>query len=265
MNAKITQRSTSLTSSTVASSRSAGQEARKHEAQRRVCLLALAPLLLIMLCGAVPAERGTTVSGSISATDQLVPTGCSATRVLSAPVHGSLRHQYDNGFTITAEATAMAASYGNDADYQGVAAVRLGYHGERAGIELGPSRLVHFEFPDPAQLGWLPSAELWLGRPDEGYVYLRGMSGSISPNLWTEVAMVGVGVKRESFRGSIEVPVLAMSVSPFAALLSPELHGAWKVSPDLWVDLNLGLGTVDVQYPLSNREVVVGITYTPKG
>lgn len=149
---------------------------------------------------------------------------------------------------------------------QGAVAARLGYQGKYAGIELGPSRLVNFGYPSSDELVWLPSVELWAGKPEQAYVYLKGMTGSISPNLYTELGALGIGTSRKDLRASIELPLIAFSSIESGELgpFSPEVHGAFRLSSELWLDFELGMGSVVDYEPMSDRRFLVGISYTPQ-
>lgn len=236
-------------------------------AQRRVCLLGLAPLLVVVLCGAVPPEKGLTYSGSLGYNDQDIPTGCSSVRMISVPVHASMRQVFDNRVSMSADATLTPLQREDQRDLQveGSVAARVGYHGQYAGIELGPSLSINPALTDA--FPWLPSFELWAGKPEVAYAYMRGMSGSVSPNLWNEIGAVGIGTVQPNFKGSLELPLMAFDGFPNHLLssFSPELHGSVKVSPEAWLDFEVGLGAMTATQPLSDRRFLLGFTYQPRG
>ncbi|MFM7200996.1 MAG: hypothetical protein ACKO6N_09420 [Myxococcota bacterium] len=236
-------------------------------AQRRACLLGLAPLLVVVLCGAVPPEKGLTYSGSLGYNDQDISTGCSSVRMISMPVHASMRQLYNNGVSVSADATLTPLQREDQRELlvEGSVAARLGYHGQYAGIELGPSFSINPTLTDAFPL--LASYELWAGKPELAYAYLRGMTGSISPNLWNEIGAVGIGTVQPNFKGSVELPVMAFDGFPNHLLssFSPELHGSVKVSPEAWLDFEVGLGAMTATQPLSDRRFLLGFTYQPKG
>lgn len=236
-------------------------------AQRRVCLLGLAPLLVVVLCGAVPPEKGLTYSGSLGYNDQDIPTGCSSVRMISVPVHASMRQVFDNRVSVSADATLTPLQREDQRDLQveGSVAARLGYHGQYAGIELGPSLSLNPALTDA--FPWLLSFELWAGKPEVAYAYMRGMSGSVSPNLWNEIGAVGIGTVQPNFKGSLELPLMAFDGFPnhLFSSFSPELHGSVKVSPEAWLDFEVGLGAMTATQPLSDRRFLLGFTYQPRG
>ena len=135
------------------------------------------------LCGAGPAPEGTEVTvGAAYGRYELRQGGCAgATRrstVVEPAVHAGLRHRFDSGLTLGADGSVAPGvdssstpddpNLGNPLLWSGSAAVRAGLQGERLGFNLGPARVWR---PEADRGFWVPSGDLWVGRPDWAYAW----------------------------------------------------------------------------------------------
>lgn len=229
--------------------------------QLRACLVALVPLLAFMLCGAVPAEKGTEITVGSGYNDQLVSYGCSAARVRTVPVYAMIRHQADNGLTVTASGTLLQPLDEKSSLIDGDATVRLGYHGKNAGIELGPRLMVNTDSGfKPLGMSW--SGEAWLGRRDNVYGYVRSFSGPSSPSFITDMGAVGLGHQTSNTRFELEIPWYVLG-QPAMGVSSPTVRTQFKVASDVWLGLDAGLQRISDGQEPPNKRMLVTLTLQP--
>ena len=229
--------------------------------QLRACLMALVPLLALMLCGAVPAEKGTEITLGSGYNDQHVSYGCSAYRVRSVPVYAMVRRQADNGLSMTASTTLLQGIDGDSGLIDGDATVRLGYHGKNAGIELGPRLMFTTDGGlRPEMMSW--SGEAWMGEREHLYGYLRSFSGPSSPDLETDMGAVGLGHQSSNVRMEVEIPWYTI-VNPARGLSSPTVRTQLKVVPDVWLGLDAGLQRNPDDQDSPDKRMLVTLTLQP--
>lgn len=203
---------------------------------------AFLPLALIVLCGAAPPPQGTSITGGMGYSDQQVHGGCSAQRVSALPVYVSAQHQFKNNISVTSELTSAAGLSHSPSYISSTWTNRVGYHGNHAGIELGP-RLSYYG-PD-ADIDILASPILWsvqgwAGNRESLYGYFRSFAGPQTPSSYSEVLNVGIGYKQEWYEVEMDWPVLFVLESPRASvLLAPELHAAARLQPQLWLGMEV--------------------------
>lgn len=226
--------------------------------QLRACLIALFPLMAMMLCGAVPAEKGTEITIGSGYNDQRISTGCSMLHVETVPAYAKVRHVTENGMSVTAEGTVLTSVGSDELDTLASARVRVGYQGRYAGLELGPGLMVNAsqEF-SPLYLSW--SGEAWAGDREKLYAYVRTFSGPASPNVVTDVGAFGLGRESENLRLEAELPWYLM-VKPEYALLSPTVRAQVKVAPQVWLGADAGIQVTEAGNPPDKR-LLVSLTF----
>lgn len=220
---------------------------------QRVRWLVLTPLLLFTLCASAPQ---TEVKVGMGYSDEVVPTGCSAYRVRSAPVYGLVSHTYQNNVSLTAE-----GSMGNLLDSTGMSgnvAFRLGYSHEYFGAQLGPTLLFnpyvnHSAFP-------FVSADVWVGKRELLYAWGRVMSGPYTPNSFWNLGKVGIGHRTQEYEFELGVPLEYAGDASAWPLI--EATGAFRVSPEFWVGGQVGYGQ-GVDQP-KNMQFFLTVGYRPQ-
>lgn len=249
----------------------------------RTYLTMLSPLVLMTFAGAVPIEKGRTMTVGTGCLDQEVYQGCSSppAYVKGAPLYGSYQQRFENNVVISADASATALdsqlpwSHGeggaiseNGAYLTG--SFRLGYGGEHGGIELGPSfRWTSLQDFDVSYQPLLWSLSFWAGRPDRLYFFGRSLAGYESPQFYKEIGMLGLGQKRSWIEAEVSIPwwlpvFLFELDSPSMSQPAVELHVGLRTAPRFWVAMDLGIGPYDSYAPHTDIQALLSLSWRPE-
>lgn len=193
-----------------------------HRTSRRLVGPALGGLGLLVLCGASPAPEGNETTMAVGmGTYEYRSGGCGGTRrrySVSEPLAQlQVRHRTDRDALIVGESSLAVGRLGesredpDEVDFEddllddgqtfwtGMAAVRFGRQGRRAGFELGPGVAYHRRLG-----GWtpIPSGGVWFGKPEAAYLWADVFRGPFSGAL-EFAALAGVG--HQSRRVAVQV------------------------------------------------------------
>lgn len=215
----------------------------------------------LCLLAAGPGEPGTEVGfglGGQHFTQTRHYGGCSGMRYrydLAGPVaQGALRHGWESGVTLSAEATAapqvvvdrQLEDWGSelvpsDLVTRGVGAwepnlllsARLGWHWDYLGGEVGPGLWWNSDQPQVghSQVQLLPSASLWLGLPEYVYVYGGTLRGTTLGS--TTVLDVGLGHRSAALRAELGRAVTLQSRWGWVLRGQVPVQGGWWVGGEL--------------------------------
>lgn len=248
----------------------------------RVYLTMLSPLVLVTLVGAVPLEKGRTVTVGTGYTERSVYQGCTGPTpyVKGVPLYASYRERLEDNVVVSSDAAvSMLRSdvQGHSDEAEDISengayvsgSIRLGYGGERGGIELGPSlrwtSLQKFEISNYPLL-W--SVSFWAGKPDLLYFFGRSLAGYESPQSIQALGMIGLGQKRSWYEAELSIPwwlpVLLYSLdSPAQSSPAAELHIGVRASQRLWLAVDLGLGPYRSYEQHTDLQALLSLSWRP--
>ena len=204
------------------------------------------------LCAAGPVPEGHTVGARVGGMKydavESKGSGCSGSyrryRVAAVPLVVEASTRSEEGLTAVAELDLApgrvvweepAADWAGSGDFDVGdwtldvgASARVGYHGRRAGVELGVATLSD-------RIPLYPSAMVWGGVPHYAYGYLALLNGPVDP---TYVGTLEAGIGHRSEHVNAELGVLPGALR---AELGLPLAGPWELRTeggvDLWEDL----------------------------
>jgi hypothetical protein len=235
---------------------------------RRSVLIVITMMTSFLFCAVAPPEEGVEVRGGAGYSQYNYRTagGCSGQQYIAEAsdvrLHGQLRYRNPDGLTAAADVNLFNTritglkSYPNGPEPSDTTddavgrtflspqvAVRLGFHSNYFGIELGggigPLSEIGFYNNDELDLtdgfeDYIPivSGNLWFGNPKYLYAWASVLSGHVVPG---NPLVVGLGIARERFR-------LSAGLSGVNSLEVVIVEGQYKAFDTLWLGAKLHKG-----------------------
>lgn len=261
----------------------------QHSTHRSI-LIVSTMMTSFLFCAVAPPEEGVEVSGSAGYSQYNYGTagGCNGQQYIAEAsdvrLHGQLRYRNPDGLTAAADVNLFNTritglkSYPNEPEPSDTtddavgrtfltpqAAVRLGFHSNYFGIELGGGlgpwsaigvyNITDLDLTDGFD-DYIPivSGNLWFGNPKFLYAWANVLSGHVVPG---NPLAAGLGITRDKFR-------LSAGVGGRDRLGAVIVEGQYKAFDALWLGAKFHSGFTDFSKVGANNGATLTFAWAPK-